>query len=151
MRMEPVSGPSRFSPEQKARAVRMVFEAILRSATRLCSAERGIAFRYEAGEFHCVAAQGNPAFGRIDKTVSGTERHMQDGPYNDVWPLHYSRFPDIVGAGRGFIVDTEADLDRALHEAHRTSHTFSLLDVHLAPLDRSPALDRLAARLARRI
>src|SRR5438477_1583774 len=25
--MEPVSGPSRFSPEQKARAVRMVFEA----------------------------------------------------------------------------------------------------------------------------
>ena len=54
----------------------------------------------------------------------GTERHMQDGPYNDVWPLHYSRFPDVIGAGRGFIVDTEADLDRALHEAHRPATPF---------------------------
>jgi PAS domain S-box-containing protein len=38
--------------------VQPVFEAILRSATRLCAAERGLVFRYEAGEFHCVAGQG---------------------------------------------------------------------------------------------
>jgi indolepyruvate decarboxylase len=93
----------------------------------------------------------NPIIVLLNNRGYGTERHMQDGPYNDVWPLHYSRFPDVIGAGRGFIVDTEADLDRALHEAHRTSHTFSLLDVHLGQFDRSPALDRLAGRMAERI
>jgi indolepyruvate decarboxylase len=110
------------------------------------------AFQMTGMELATIARyQLNPIIVLLNNRGDGTERHMQDGPYNDVWPLHYSRFPDIVGAGRGFIVDTEADLDRALHEAHRTNHTFSILDVHLAPLDRSPALDRLAARLARRI
>ncbi len=31
------------------------------------------------------------------------------------------------------------------------TRSFCLIDVHLAPLDRSPALDRLAARLAKRL
>jgi indolepyruvate decarboxylase len=93
----------------------------------------------------------NPIIVLLNNRGYGTERHIQDGPYNDVWPLHYSRLPEVIGAGRGFIVDNEVDLDRALHEAQRTDHTFCLLDVHLGQLDRSPALDRLAARLAKRI
>ena len=76
---------------------------------------------------------------------------MQDGPYNDVWPWHYSRLPDLLGAGRGFVVETEEELDRALLEAERWTRGFCLLDVRLPSLDRSPALDRLAARLAKRI
>jgi indolepyruvate decarboxylase len=59
--------------------------------------------------------------------------------------------PEVLGAGRGFVVETEADLDRALLEAARWTRSFCLLEVRLAPLDRSPALDRLAARLARRL
>jgi indolepyruvate decarboxylase len=43
------------------------------------------------------------------------------------------------------------ELDRALCEAERWTKSFCLLEVRLAPLDRSPALDRLAARLARRL
>ena len=93
----------------------------------------------------------NPVVVVLNNRGYGTERHMQDGPYNDVWPLHYSRWPDVIGAGRGFIVDTEQDLERALNEAEETSHEFCLIDVHLAQLDRSPALERLAARLARRL
>ena len=76
---------------------------------------------------------------------------MQDGPYNDVWPWQYSRLPEVLGAGRGFVVQTEDELDRALLEAERWTESFCILDVHLSPLDRSPALDRLAARLARRL
>ena len=38
--------------------VQPVFEAILRSATRLCSAERGLVFRYDGELLQCVAAQG---------------------------------------------------------------------------------------------
>ena len=76
---------------------------------------------------------------------------MQDGPYNDVWPWRYSRVPEILGAGRGFIVETEAELTDALAEAERWRDSFCLIEARLAQLDRSPALDRLAARLARRL
>jgi len=81
----------------------------------------------------------------------GTERHMQDGPYNDVWEWDYSRLPEVLKAGHGFVVETETDLDQALNEASRRTDSFCLLDVRLAKLDRSPALDRLASRLAKRL
>ena len=93
----------------------------------------------------------NPVIVVLNNSGYGTERHMQDGPYNDVWPWEYYRLPEILGAGRGFLVRTESELNAALAAAQRLTDTFCLLDVRLAPLDRSPALDRLAARLARRI
>jgi indolepyruvate decarboxylase len=93
----------------------------------------------------------NPVVVVLNNKGYGTERHMQDGPYNDVWPWHYSRMPELLGAGRGFVVKTEAELDQALVEAERSTKSFCILDVHLAPLDRSPALDRLASRLAMRL
>jgi len=43
----------------------------------------------------------------------------------------------------------EMDLDAALDQAQGWTESFCLLDVHLAPLDHSPALDRLAERLAK--
>ena len=93
----------------------------------------------------------NPVVVLLNNRGYGTERHMQDGPYNDVWPWEYHRLPEILGAGRGFVVETEAELDRALVEAKQWTKSFCLLEVRLAPLDRSPAMDRLAARLARRL
>ncbi len=93
----------------------------------------------------------NPIVVVLNNRGYGTERHMQDGPYNDVWPWRYSRLPEFLGAGRGFLVETEADLDRSLEEARQWTESFCLIEVCLAPLDRSPALDRLAVRLAKRI
>jgi len=93
----------------------------------------------------------NPIVILLNNRGYGTERHMQDGPYNDVWPWAYSRLPEILGAGRGFVVETEAQLDDALAEAEQWTKSFSLLEVRLQPLDRSPALDRLATRLAKRL
>lgn len=81
----------------------------------------------------------------------GTERHMQDGPYNDVVPWKYHRLPELLGAGRGFLVNTEKQLDEALAAAAEHTKSFCLLEVCLHPLDRSPALQRLAKRLAERI
>jgi TPP-dependent 2-oxoacid decarboxylase len=93
----------------------------------------------------------NPVVVLLNNRGFGTERHMQDGPYNDVWEWQYHRLPEVLGAGRGFVVETEEDLDRALAEAERWTKGFSLVEVRLAPLDRSPALDRLAARMAKRL
>ena len=52
---------------------------------------------------------------------------------------------------RGFVIDTEEQLDQALFVAERHTDEFCLLDVHLDPLDRSPALQRLAERLAKKL
>jgi indolepyruvate decarboxylase len=110
------------------------------------------AFQMTGMELSTVARYGlNPVVVLLNNRGYGTERHMQDGPYNDVWPWQYHRLPEILGAGRGFVVETEQELDRALGEAERWTESFCLLEVRLAPLDRSPALDRLAARLAKRL
>jgi TPP-dependent 2-oxoacid decarboxylase len=93
----------------------------------------------------------NPVVVVLNNFGYGTERHMQDGPYNDVWPWHYSRLPEVLGTGKGFLVRTEAELDRALNEAAEHTSSFCIIEVQLAKLDRSPALDRLAARLAKRL
>ena len=81
----------------------------------------------------------------------GTERHMQDGPYNDVLEWRYHRLPELLGAGCGWVAETEGDLTRALAEAQENTAGFSLIEVRLDPLDRSPALERLAERLAKRL
>src|SRR5262249_48321050 len=43
-----------------------VFQAILKSATRLCSAQRGLVFRYDGEFLTCVAAQGLSAEARTE-------------------------------------------------------------------------------------
>ncbi len=93
----------------------------------------------------------NPVVVVLNNRGYGTERHMQDGPYNDLVPWHYHRLPEVLGKGRGYLVETEEQLDKALFAAERHSDTFSLLDVHLDPFDRSPALQRLAERLAKKL
>ena len=110
------------------------------------------AFQMTGMELATVARYGlNPVVVLLNNRGYGTERHMQDGPYNDLWSWQYHRLPEILGAGRGFVVETEEELDRALVEAERWTKSFCLLEVRLAPLDRSPALDRLAARMAKRL
>ena len=93
----------------------------------------------------------NPIVVILNNRGYGTERHMQDGPYNDVLDWNYSRIPEVLGKGRGFLVETEEQLDQALFMAERHKESFCLLDVRLDPLDHSPALQRLAERLAKKL
>jgi TPP-dependent 2-oxoacid decarboxylase len=93
----------------------------------------------------------NPIVIVLNNRGYGTERHMQDGPYNDVLEWNYSRITDLFGAGKGFVADTEDQLDAALRAAQENTQSFSLIDLRLDPLDRSPALERLANRLAKRL
>jgi TPP-dependent 2-oxoacid decarboxylase len=110
------------------------------------------AFQMTGMELSTVARYGlNPVVVILNNHGYGTERHMQDGPYNDVWPWEFHRLPEVLGAGKGFLVNTEEDLDQALSRARELTETFCLLDVRLGALDRSPALDRLASRMAKRI
>lgn len=76
-----------------------------------------------------------------------TERFILDGPFNDIAAWQFDRVGDLVGNVQGFDVKTEADFEAAWHRAIATSGKPSLLNVHLAPDDGSPAMRRLAGVL----
>jgi indolepyruvate decarboxylase len=110
------------------------------------------AFQMTGLELATIARYGlNPVIVVLNNSGYGTERHMQDGPYNDVWPIQYHRMPELLGVGQAFDIRTEAELGEALAAASAPTKAYCLLNVHLGPLDRSPALQRLAERLARRL
>ncbi len=110
------------------------------------------AFQMTGMELATVARfQLNPIVVVLNNRGYGTERPMQDGPFNDVQLWQYSRLPEILGAGRGFDVHTEDDLDGALRAARTYTDGFSILDIHLDPKDCSPALQRMTASLGKRV
>ncbi len=80
-----------------------------------------------------------------------TERFIQEGPFNDIQNWQYHRINELLGGGWGFEVSTEGDLEMAFNAAFAKQDSFCLLNVHLDKLDVSPALKRLAARLAERV
>lgn len=110
------------------------------------------AFQMTCMELSTTVRHGfNPIIVVLNNKGYATERFIQEGPFNDIHNWQYHRMPELLGAGWGFEVSTEGDLEKALQAAFANQDSFSLLNVHLEPLDVSPALKRLAARLARRV
>jgi indolepyruvate decarboxylase len=110
------------------------------------------AFQMTGLELSTVARYGlNPIVVVLNNGGYTTERLILDGGFNDILPWAYHRLPETLGAGRGYLVEMEDDLDRALAAAETDRSTFALLDVHLDRLDVSPALRRLAAELNRAV
>ena len=93
----------------------------------------------------------NPVVIVLNNAGYGTERHIHDGPFNDVLVWNYHKLPEVLGTGRAFLVETEAQLDTALAAAALHTESYCLIDVRLPPLDHSAALGRLAERLSKRI
>lgn len=89
----------------------------------------------------------NPIIVILNNKGYGTERPMQDGAFNDLHPWHYDRVLGVLGQGKGFVVNTEDQLDQALQEAKRQSNELCIIEVTLAPDDYSPALRRLTDRM----
>lgn len=98
-----------------------------------------------------VRQEFNPIVIVLNNKGYSTERFIQEGPFNDIHNWQYHKMPELLGAGWGFEVQTEGDLEKAFKAAFANQDSFSLLNVHLDKLDVSPALQRLAARLATRV
>ncbi len=110
------------------------------------------AFQMTGMELSTIARNGlNPVVIVLNNAGYGTERHIHEGPFNDVLNWNYHRLPDLLGVGRGFLVETEKQLDDALDAAAKHTESYCLLDVRLDPLDASAALQRLAKRLAEKL
>ncbi|MHB1036429.1 MAG: alpha-keto acid decarboxylase family protein [Pirellulales bacterium] len=87
----------------------------------------------------------------LDNKGYGTERLLLEGKFNDIQPWKYHRLPEVLGGGVGYEVRTEGEFDCALRTAWDDRARMSLIQVHLDPSDRSQALERLAARLAKKV
>jgi indolepyruvate decarboxylase len=108
------------------------------------------AFQMTGQELSSIARWGlNPIVFVLNNKGYTTERIIHDGPYNDIPDWAYHLFPQVLRAGWGCEVRTEGELEDALVRARANTKSFSLLNIHLAPLDHSAALDRLGKRLGR--
>lgn len=108
------------------------------------------AFQMTGMELSTIARYGlNPIVIVLNNGGYGTERPMLDGAFNDVLPWQYSRIPEVLGVGRGFVIQTEDELEAALLDSQAHPDNFCILDVHLDPQDTSEALKRLTTALGK--
>ncbi len=80
-----------------------------------------------------------------------TEREILDGPFNDIHEWQYEKICELIGGGVGYRVATHGELVRALQAAMADKSRIHVVNVLLDPADRSPAMMRLAHRLAKRV
>ena len=108
------------------------------------------AFQMTGTELSTIARQRlNPIVVVLNNHGYTTERFLLDGPFNDILDWKYHKLPELLGSGLGLEVRTEGELDQALDRAVANTESYTLLNVHLDPMDRSPALERLAAKLSK--
>ena len=109
------------------------------------------AFQMTGQELSIVARHRlNPIVFVLNNKGYATERFILEGPFNDIHEWSYHLIPRVLRAGWGCEVRTEGQLEAALIRARDNTRTFSLINIHLDPLDTSDALARLGKRLAKR-
>lgn len=110
------------------------------------------AFQMTGLELSTIARLGlNPIIFVLNNKGYTTERFLLEGSFNDIHNWNYHKVPELLGVGLGLEVSTEGELETAIGKALANTGSFSLLNVHLDPLDRSPALARLTSKLAHRV
>jgi len=95
--------------------------------------------------FHGVPA----VFIILDNQGFGTQRPILEGPFNEIPALAAEKLVAVIGSGKGWLVETERELDSALTEAF-TSDEIGIIRVRLPKTARSAALSRLGAALSAR-
>ena len=78
------------------------------------------AFQMTGMEVSTIARFGlNPIVVILNNKGYGTERPIIDGPFNDLLSWGYSMIPQIIGYGKGFVIESEEELDRAMFESEK--------------------------------
>lgn len=99
----------------------------------------------------CVRHRLTPVVIVLNNRGYSTEREIMEGPFNDIPEWRYEKICDLVGGGLGYRVQTHGELLQALATALADPSQVHVLNVLLNPADRSPAMVRLAKRLAKRL
>jgi indolepyruvate decarboxylase len=85
----------------------------------------------------------------LDNQGFGTQRPIVDGPFNEIPALAAEKLIAVIGSGKGWLVETEIELNTALTEAFDSTE-IAIIRVRLPKTARSAALTRLGAALAAR-
>ncbi len=99
----------------------------------------------------CVRYGQTPIVIILNNRGYSTEREILDGPFNDIHEWRYEKICELIGGGVGYKVATHGELVKALQSAMSDKSRLHVLNVLLDPADRSPAMMRLAHRLAKRV
>ena len=107
------------------------------------------AFQMTGQELSTIARIGlNPIVFVLNNKGYSTERFINDGPYNNIQDWAFEKVPDLLRAGKGWAAHTEGELEEVLDAALKNRKSFSIINVHLDPYDRSDAMERLGRRLS---
>jgi indolepyruvate decarboxylase len=110
------------------------------------------AFQMTGLELSTVVRLGlNPVVVVLNNHGYSTERQIMDGSFNDILNWNFSKVPELLGSGLGFVAHTVGDVRRALKESLANRDSFSIIEVDLDPFDISPALVRLGHRLSKQV
>ena len=106
------------------------------------------AFQMTGMELTSIARQGlAPVIIVLNNKGYTTERYIKEGEYNDIQNWRYDKIPEVIGAGWGGEVRTEAEFVKAWNIACSNKKSFSIINMHLDPYDNCPALKRLGEKL----
>lgn len=93
----------------------------------------------------------NPIVLVLNNQGYGTMRPLIEGPFNDIINWHYTRLPEMLGAGHAVAVRTEGEFDSAMKAALADTQHFVIIEAELEKSDMSPALIRLAEKVSEKV
>jgi indolepyruvate decarboxylase len=99
----------------------------------------------------CVRHGQTPIVLILNNHGYSTEREIMEGSFNDIHEWEYEKVCDLIGGGIGHKIATHGELVHALDTAMADTGHLHVLNILLDSKDRSPAMVRLAHRLAERL
>ena len=99
----------------------------------------------------CVRYKQTPIVVVLNNRGYSTEREILEGPFNDLHDWQYEKICDLVAGGIGHKVTTHGEMVEAFRAATSDQKHMHVLNIILDSKDRSPAMMRLAHRLAKRV
>lgn len=108
------------------------------------------AFQMTGIELSTVAKEKmNPVVLLINNDGYGTQRHIIDGPFNNIHPWDYPKLCELLRYGTAYRATTMGELKSALAAAMKKDREMALIEVVVPREDCSPALRRMGEQLGK--
>lgn len=106
------------------------------------------AFQMTGIELSTAAKEGmKPIVCILNNDGYGTQRHIIDGPFNNIHPWKYTKICDLLNYGKGVRVSTKGELQDALKTAF-SSDEMTLIEVVIPRDNCSSSLKRMADQMS---
>ncbi len=109
------------------------------------------AFQMSCNELSTIVARKmNPIVFVLNNDGYTTERCLIDGGFNDIPRWQYHKITEMIGGGKGRLVETEEELENAVTEAIDSKELF-VINVIIGRKDISQGLRRMTEGLSKRV